>query len=184
MDELEARLIPGSEASLTNPFFSPDGQSVGYWDAASSRLMRIDIEGGTPVAIGPSASLHSATWTRDGTVLFSQAAQGIFRVSANGGTPELVIRLNAGEEADSPQLLPDGDTVLFSVTTPAGRARWDQADIVAQSIRTGHEHGCCAAGATLVTCGPGIWFTYSGVRCSPSRSTRIGWWCGRCCRRC
>ncbi len=137
MDELEARLIPGSEASLTNPFFSPDAQSVGYWDAASARLMRIDIEGGTPVAIAPAASPHSATWTRDGTVFFSQPGQGIFRVSANGGTPELVTRLNAGEEADSPQLLPDGDSVLFSVTSGVGRTRWDQADIVAQSIRTG-----------------------------------------------
>ena len=34
------------------------------------------------------------------------------RVSANGGTPELVIPANEGEQVDGPQLLPDGDSVL------------------------------------------------------------------------
>ena len=29
MGELEARLIPGTEGAVTNPFFSPDGESVG-----------------------------------------------------------------------------------------------------------------------------------------------------------
>ena len=34
--ELEARLIPGTTDDLSTPFFSPDGQSLGYWDRASS----------------------------------------------------------------------------------------------------------------------------------------------------
>jgi hypothetical protein len=34
MDELEARLVPGTEENLFNPFFSPDGQSVAYWTNA------------------------------------------------------------------------------------------------------------------------------------------------------
>ena len=32
----------------------------------------------------------------------------------------------------SPRLLPDGDSVLFSVTTATGPTRWDQAQIVVQ----------------------------------------------------
>ena len=39
------------------------------------------------------------------------------RVSANGGTPELVIKVNDGEQLDGPQLLADGESVLFTVTT-------------------------------------------------------------------
>src|SRR5688572_15941216 len=35
------------------------------------------------------------------------------------------------------QVLPDGDSVLLSVTTSAGPARWDQGQIVAQSLKTG-----------------------------------------------
>src|SRR5262249_59097931 len=52
-------------------------------------------------------------------------------------TPELVIRAGKGEVMNGPQLLPDGDSVLFSVTTGVGRARWDQAQVVVQSLRGG-----------------------------------------------
>ena len=56
------------------------------------------------------------------------------RVSANGGTPDLVIPAKEGEQVDGPQLLPDGDSVLFSVTTASGDTRWDAAQIVVQSL--------------------------------------------------
>ena len=49
--ELEARLIPGTRDDLSTPFFSPDGQSLGYWDRASSELKRVNISGGAPVTI-------------------------------------------------------------------------------------------------------------------------------------
>ena len=38
---------------------------------------------------------------------------------------------------DSPHLLPDGESVLFSVTTGTGQTRWDAAQIAVQSLRTG-----------------------------------------------
>ena len=58
--ELEARLIPGTTADLSTPFFSPDGQSLGYWDRASSELKRVSISGGAPVTIaGAGKSLWS-----------------------------------------------------------------------------------------------------------------------------
>src|SRR5688572_10555829 len=63
--------------------------------------------------------------------------KGIMRVSANGGTPELVIPAKEGEQIDGPQLLPDDDSVLFSVTTGSGNSRWDEAQIVVQSLSTG-----------------------------------------------
>ena len=37
----------------------------------------------------------------------------------------------------SPRLLPDGASVLFSLTTATGPTRWDQAQIVVHSLRTG-----------------------------------------------
>ena len=69
-------------------------------------------------------------------ILFGQS-EGIMRVSASGGTPELVIKANESERIDGPQLLPDGDSVLFSVTTASGPTLWDQAQVVVQSLRTG-----------------------------------------------
>src|SRR5262249_28139873 len=132
----EAHLLPGTQGiSLANPFFAPDGESIGYFEG--DQLKRISIRGGVAIAICPATNLFSgASWSRDDTILFGQP-QGIMRVSANGGTPELVLPAGKGEVMNGPQLLPDGDSVLFSVTTGAGRTRWDQAKIVVQSLRGG-----------------------------------------------
>ena len=137
MSELEARLIPGTEKDLAGPFFSPDGQSVGYYALEGSQLERISISGGTPIVIADATGIpFGASWGADGTILFAQP-EGILRVSANGGTPELVIAAEEGEQVHGPQLLPDGDSVLFSVTTATGDTRWDEAQIVVQSLSTG-----------------------------------------------
>src|SRR5262249_29404003 len=76
-------------------------------------------------------------WSPDDTILFGQS-NGIMRVSANGGAPELVIPTKDGEQVDGPQLLPDKDSVLFSVATATGLTRWDTAQIVVQSLSTGN----------------------------------------------
>ena len=137
MGELQARLIPGTEEDLNSPFFSPDGQSVAYFAFAGTQLKRIPISGGASVKIADATNLYGASWGTDGTILFGQP-EGIMRVSANGGTPELVIPAREGEQVDSPQLLPDGESVLFSVTTAGNSTRrWDDAQIVVQSLSTG-----------------------------------------------
>jgi serine/threonine-protein kinase len=134
MGALSSRLMPGTEETLTHPTFSPNGQSVAYFQ--DSQLKRIAISGGAPVSICAATNPFGISWERDNTILFGQP-EGIMRVSANGGTPELVIKANAGEQMHGPQMLPDGESVLFSVTRAIGNTRWDQADIVVQSIRTG-----------------------------------------------
>ncbi len=135
MGDLEARLISGTEGS-SMPFFLPDGQSVAYFDVGTRELKRVATSVGAPVAICAAGLPFGASWGPDDTILFGQN-QGIMRVSANGGTPELVIPAEAGEQMDGPQLLPDGDSVLFSVTASTGGLRWDEAQIVVQSLRTG-----------------------------------------------
>ena len=131
--ELEARLIPGTTADLSTPFFSPDGQSLGYWDRASSELKRVHISGGAPVTITAAGNPYGVTWESDGTILYGQA-DGIWRVA--GGTPELVIPADDGDARfHGPQMLPGGEWVLF--TMRAVNQAWDEAQIVAQSLTTG-----------------------------------------------
>ncbi|HXG87492.1 MAG TPA: protein kinase [Vicinamibacterales bacterium] len=135
MGDLEARLIPGTTEDLSSPFFSPDGQWVGYW-AATGQLKKIGVSGGAPVTLCGATIPFGLSWASNNTILFGQHA-GIMRVSANGGAPELIIRAGDGEQMYGPQLLPDGMSVLFSVTRERGPARWDVAQVVAQSSSSG-----------------------------------------------
>ena len=77
------------------------------------------------------------SWDGD-TIFFGQGSKGIMRVSANGGKPRAVVSVKNGEFAHGPQLLPDGQTLLFTLATGAAADRWDKARIVAESL-TSHE---------------------------------------------
>ena len=59
LDDPDAKPIPGTNEDPSSPFFSPDGEWVGFW-SATGELKKIPIAGGTPVALtkagNPSAS--------------------------------------------------------------------------------------------------------------------------------
>jgi Tol biopolymer transport system component len=130
MDTLEPRLLRGAEEEAVGPFFSPDGRQVGYY--TDGELKRIATLGGAPVVVASGISSElGASWSKDGSILFGQT-DGIFRVPASGGTPERVIPIEPGTSIYGPQLLPDGDSVLFSVTTTT----WDAAQIVVERLST------------------------------------------------
>ena len=76
------------------------------------------------------------SWENDNTILIGEGPDGIWRVPDSGGTPEAVIKVAAGEKAHGPHLLPGGEWVLFTLL-PSGTESWDEAHIVAQSLRTG-----------------------------------------------
>ena len=82
-----------------------------------------------------------ASWGADDTIVFGQGAGGILRVSANGGTPEVLIPMDSdkNEMGQGPQMLPDGKTVLFalSTTTVTTLSSLDESQIVTQSLETG-----------------------------------------------
>jgi serine/threonine protein kinase/Tol biopolymer transport system component len=141
IDALESRALQGIDGSPSAPFISPDGQSIGYvtGDQARTRmrLERIPLGGGLPTRITEVSSFFGASWNADGTIVFAQT-DGIWRVSGDGGTPDRVIAVEPSERAATPQLLPDGRTVLFTVTSGVGDARWDEdATIAVQSLGGG-----------------------------------------------
>ena len=133
MDELEARLIAGTAAPLTTPAFSRDGQRLVYWDG---QLKRISISGGVPVVIAEGLpNPEGMSWEADDTILVAQT-DGIYRVSANGGTLEVIIPADQGKSFYSPELLPDGDSVLYSVL-PRGSADLSGSQVMVESLSTG-----------------------------------------------
>jgi serine/threonine-protein kinase len=112
MEETEARALPGTETAMTNPFFSSDGEWVGYWDLINGQLKKSRISGGAPVPLATIRNPFGAAWGSDDFIVFGQAG-GIFRVSANGGDPELLIAADPSEDFWDPQVLPDG-SILYA----------------------------------------------------------------------
>jgi serine/threonine-protein kinase len=133
VDKMDVEPIRGSRNStgVLSPFFSPDGEWVGYFEA--SGLRKIPIGGGAPVTLCSSEGSLGATWSRNDTILFADV-HGIHRITPDGGTPTLVIPTNPNEPFFLPQFLDDGDHVLFTVA--AGR-QWDNGEVVVQSVSTG-----------------------------------------------
>jgi serine/threonine protein kinase len=130
LSELEARLIPGTNDDPRAPFFSPDGQWLGYWSAADNQLKKISIRGGASVSLCDAAAVNAASWGIDNMIIYTQYGRGIMRISATGGTPELMVD-EQKESIGLSQILPDGKTVLFALIT---RRPWQ---VVMQSLKSG-----------------------------------------------
>ncbi len=74
----------------------------------------------------------------------------MFRVSPNGGKPEPLATVEAGEEAYGPQVLPGGKSLMFTVAgsiNTGGVDRWDTAHIVVQSLTSGERRTIISGGA-------------------------------------
>lgn len=138
MSELDVHAIQGTEGfdGMTDPVFSPDGTSVAFYAAADRTLKRIAIAGGAAVTICAADNPHGMSWGPHG-IVFGQGRKGIMRVSPNGGPVDVIVRVKDDEEAHGPQLLPSGQHVLFTLATGTAFDRWDDAQIVVQSLTSG-----------------------------------------------
>jgi serine/threonine protein kinase len=133
IDELDAKLIAGTvDEEPSDPCFSPDGQWICYWSMAHEKLKKIPINGGAPIALADIDNSSGPRWCDDNTILYGSLLSGIRRISADGGTPEVIIG-QEGEHLISPQMLPDGKSVLFT------KHEWDSGALqaVVESLETG-----------------------------------------------
>ena len=133
-----AQPVPGSDGitSGSHPLFSPDGRSIAFWAATDRTLKRVTLGSSSVTTLcALDEGGLGLYWVGD-TIYFADIGRGILRVSANGGKPELVVGITGREEFYGPQLLPDGDTLLFTVGARA-MPTWDQAKLVAHSLTTG-----------------------------------------------
>jgi eukaryotic-like serine/threonine-protein kinase len=136
MADMQSRPIQGTDQTVSNPAMSPDGQWIVFWSAQDSTLKKIPITGGAAVTLCSAAvDPFGVMWDGDTIVFNAGASRGIFGVSANGGTPELLVKVESNEIVNSPQILPGGKAVLFTVG--ASGAGEDKLDIVAYSRETG-----------------------------------------------
>jgi eukaryotic-like serine/threonine-protein kinase len=137
LDGTDARSLPNTTGG-NRPFFSPDGQWVGF--SGGAQLKKTALAGGPSVLLCQiaGASLRGAHWGPNDTVIFadSDPMTGVLSVPASGGQPRVLTTPDATKgEGDHwfPFMLPNGRGVLFTI---AGGAP-DAAQIAVLDFRTG-----------------------------------------------
>jgi serine/threonine-protein kinase len=145
LDRPEAVAMPGTEGAF-GPFFSPDGQWVGFW--AAGKLKKVPLGGGPASTIcTPPPSLATpwgASWSSAGTIVFIEG--DLMQVPAAGGTPQTLLKPDAakGENFSTPAFLPDGKTLLFTVRSSDN---WEDARIIARRLDSGAQSVLFKGGA-------------------------------------
>ena len=96
-------LVPNHIANLGSPrqpFISPDGQWIGFFDGLNA-LKKVPITGGPVVFVASlgGAGPRGASWSSDGTIIFAtdDPAKGLWRVSETGSAPVVLTKREQGD---------------------------------------------------------------------------------------
>ena len=173
LDSLETRVLEGTEnASL--PFFSPDGRWVGY--RVGNVISKVPVEGGVPLTIGkvPRGSARGAAWWSSESIVVGGANMGLLRMDAESGATEVLTQPNSarGEQYHAwPNVLPDGDHVLFTAVTDVG------SELGILSMETGEwhliEHAAGAAQAHYLESGHVVFYRSGALFAAPFSLSRM-----------
>jgi len=119
LDDFAPHVLPGTEGGVS-PFFSPDGQWVGF--VGDRKLKKVRVSGGQPEVITAAPGATAGAWGPDGTIVFDSST-GLMLVSADGGTPEPLTKVakGSGEIGHlAPRWLPGSRAVLFTILGRTG----------------------------------------------------------------
>ena len=116
MGDFEATPIKGTEGGA-NPFFSPDGQSVGFTNPIGDKPRKVPIQGGAPVPIADVYQVQGISWGKNGAIAMAQVygQGGIYQIPESGG--DITAITEHGSESLShrwPHWLPGGKALLYT----------------------------------------------------------------------
>jgi len=134
LDSLAVKALAGTEGGNT-PFFSPDGQGLGFF--AAGKLKKISVNGGAAVTLGDAANPRGASWGSEGMIAFAPIGDdALQQLPESGGSPHPLTRLEKGFTTHRwPEFLPGGKAVLFAVSANPNSSANSQ--VAVQSLRTG-----------------------------------------------
>ncbi len=118
LDQPNAQPLPDTKGAFA-PFFSPDGQSLGFFTATSGMtvLKAIAVTGGVArtVVADSVASFGGGDWGDDGQIYFTHARRGLARVAPSGGAVTVLTFPDSSAgvlEHDFPDVLPGSRLAL------------------------------------------------------------------------
>lgn len=136
LDQQTATPIPNTEEAI-QPFFSPDGQWVGFF--GNGKMRKVSIHGGPATPLCDAQIPHGASWITDEAIIYApELGSGLRRISPAGGTPQTLTTPDAKEKELShrwPQVLPGNKAVLFTVQVTT-QGSYDDAHIAVLSLET------------------------------------------------
>jgi serine/threonine protein kinase len=146
MASAETTAIPGTDGGM-DPFFSPDGQWIGFW--AQGKLRKIPLAGGIPVSLCdmPFGELMGAAWAPNGDILVgTDSRHALQSVKSGGGELRSLTTIDWSKEETHrlPHLLPGGKAVLITTMPHLLGA---EAQIEVLSLETGKRKVLIANGA-------------------------------------
>lgn len=116
LDSLQAKPLAGTE-NASQPFWSPDGRSLGFESESTAKLKTVEIAGGPARDIADAIVGCGASWSHKGIIVFCpRPLSPLYEIPASGGTPKPITLLDStrAEVAHAfPQFLPDGDHFLY-----------------------------------------------------------------------
>jgi serine/threonine-protein kinase len=137
LNQQTATPIPGTE-NATEPFFSPDGEWIGFF--ADGKMRKVQRGGGLITTLCDAPIPHGASWVSEDAIIYApNLGSGLMRISSAGGTPQALTTPDAKRQELShrwPQVLPGNNTVLFTIQTTT-QITYDDARIALLSLETG-----------------------------------------------
>jgi len=116
-----AHPVPDTEGAL-DPFFSPDGETVGFFTGTASKasLKAVGFGGGAvrTIVADSVASFGGGSWGDDGHIYFTHAGRALARVASSGGAVSVIASPDSttgGTEFDFPEVLPGSKHVLVMI---------------------------------------------------------------------
>lgn len=119
MDRLEAAAIPHTRGARM-PFFSPDGQWLGF--VMANEIRKVPAAGGPAITVATvTTNIPGASWGAHGRIVFATPA-GLWSVSADGGEPAPLALSDTlrGERFRWPWVLPGGRAAVFTQIDSTG----------------------------------------------------------------
>ncbi len=136
-----AEPVAGTENG-SEPFFSPDGEWLGF--VAGGRLQKTSLRGGTPISLAIAPGSRGAAWGAGGSIVFAPTVSSpLFRIPDAGGEPRPLTVLDTASRERThrwPDVISEGNWVLFTVGTEDKPGDYDESRIDAVSLETGKRH--------------------------------------------